>query len=148
MKTSTKTMRLPESLVTAAESWGEDLGLTFTDVVEHALRRLLGVEEDPAFELVVAVRDRLAARYPDGRGFPQDVTLEVFREIRDDAELRTLYDRAVATGEDRDTTLASLHRRLGRTVKQVLGATVVGRSLPLDPNEVLIQSHALLAPSR
>ena len=47
-----------------------------------------------------------------------------------------LFSRLRATG------------RLWNTLLVVLDATVVGRSLPLDPDEVLIQSHALLAPSR
>ena len=40
----------------------------------------------------------------------------------------------------------SLHRRIGRLVKQVLRARAVERSLPLNPTVELIRSHALLEP--
>lgn len=147
MKTVNKTVRLTEAMVDAAERWGSALGLTFADVVELALIRHLGLDDDPSFELVVAVRDYLLEKYPDRLGFPQDVTLEVFKHIRDDRELRALYAQAVAAGPDKDQAVASLHRRLGKAVKLVLNATVVGRSLPLDPEQFLITTHALLIPT-
>ena len=147
MHTVTKTVRLPETLAVAVENCGADLGLTFTDVVERALRAHLGLPTDPALDLMAQIRLRLRARYPDLTGFPQDVTLEVFKDIRDLKPLRELYDRALDSGGDAEEALASLHRRIGKGVKLVLKATVVGRSLPLNAEEVLIQTHALLVPS-
>lgn len=147
MKTVNKTVRLTEAMVDAAERWGSALGLTFTDVVELALISHLNLAGNPSFELVEAVRDYLLGKYPERLDFPQDVTLEVFKHIRDDTKLRALYEQALAAGPDREEAVASLHRRLGKAVKLVLNATVVGRSLPLDPVEFLITTHALLIPT-
>ena len=76
----------------------------------------------------------------------QDVTLEVFRHLRGDEALRARYLAAIDRGDGfADESLRStLHRRIGKRVKAVLGAEVVGRSLPLDPAVELIRSFALL----
>ena len=149
MQTITKTTRLPAAVASAADLRAADLGITFTDVVEMALRSFLELDGNPSFELLEWVRDDLVGRYPDHKGFPRDVTLEVFREIRRSTEAWKLY---VAATHDEAGDLVtpardSLHRRIGRATKIVLRATVVGRSLPLDPTTELISSHALLEPS-
>ena len=149
MQTITKTTRLPEAVASAADLRAADLGITFTDVVEMALRSFLELDGNPSFELLEWVRDDLVGRYPDHQGFPRDVTLEVFREIRGSTEAWKLY--VAATHDEAGDLIAaardSLHRRIGRATKLVLGARVVGRSLPLDPTTELITSHALLEPS-
>jgi len=143
-----KTVRLRHDVVDAATARADELGITFTNLVESALRHFLDLGGNAPFELLEKVRDHLIALYPDRRGFPRDVTLEVFRAIRDDQDLWRLYVAATRDpdGEIETSARDSLHRRIGRTVKVVLGARVVGRSLLLDPEVELISSHALLEP--
>lgn len=145
---TTKTIRLPSALVDATEARADEIGLTFSDVVEDALTAHLGLPRNASFEVLEDVRAFLLDRYPQRTGFPRDVTLEVFLHLRDEPDARRRYRSALSggTGGSDESLRASLHRRVGKAVKQVLGARVVGRSLPLDPDEVLIQSHALLEP--
>jgi acetylornithine deacetylase/succinyl-diaminopimelate desuccinylase-like protein len=144
----TKTIRLPVGLVRLAEARAAELGLAFNDIVEKAMTTHFDLPHNPSFDVLEAVRDHLQSQYPDRRGFPQDVTLEVFHHIQADEHLRSLYDAATTDedGQAVDSLRGSLHRRIGRSVKAVLGAKVVGRSLPLDPEKDLISSHALLEP--
>ena len=145
---TTKTLRLPSDLIEAAEQRAADIGLNLSDIVEAALAEHLGLPRNRAFAVLEAVRDHLLDRYPRRQGFPRDVTLTVFRHIQTDAQLSELYRSAVQlpSGEVDERARDSLHRRIGRLVKQVLRAQVVGRSLPLDPAIELIRSHALLEP--
>lgn len=142
MNTVTKTVRLPDPLAEAAEAAALQLGLTFNDIVEVALSSHLQMPANKGHAVLMAVRDHLVETYPIQRGFPQDVTLEVFRHIQSDKHLWSLYQAAV--GQDDEAARDSLHRKIGKAVKAVLGAKVVGRSLPLDPAVELIRSHALL----
>jgi len=146
---TTKTLRLPSDLVQAAEVRAEEIGLNLSDIVEAALAEHLGLPRNQSFEVLAAVRDHLLARYPRRQGFPRDVTLTVFRHIQTDPGLQSLYRSAVVDpdGSLDETARDSLHRRIGKLVKQVLRARVVGRSLPLDPAVELIRSHALLEPT-
>ncbi len=145
MTTVTKTVRLPQALVEAAEAAALELGLTFNDMVEEALASHMQMPANKGHAVLMAVRDHLVQTYPNQRGFPQDVTLDVFRRIQSDKHLWSLYQAAV--GPNDEAARDSLHRKIGKAVKAVLGARVVGRSLPLDPAVELIRSHALLAPS-
>jgi len=129
-------------MVEAAQQEALQLGLTFNDVVEAAMAAHLDMSGNKIHLVLQAVRDYLVAAYPDRRGFPQDVTLRVFRHIRDDEHMWSLYQAAV--GQNDESVRDSLHRKIGKAVKSVLGATVVGRSLPLDSAVELIRSHALL----
>lgn len=144
MTTVTKTVRLPEPLAEAAEAAALQLGLTFNDIVEVALSIHLKMPANKGHAVLIAVRDHLVAAYPNQRGFPQDVTLDVFRRIQSDKHLWSLYQAAV--GPNDEAARDSLHRKIGKAVKAVLGAKVDGRSLPLDPAVELIRSHALLSP--
>ena len=145
----TKTLRLPSELIEAAEQRAASIGLNLSDIVEAALADHLGLPRNKSFEVLEAVRDHLLDLYPHRQGFPRDVTLTVFRHIQADNHLSDLYRAAVhaADGSFDESARDSLHRRIGRLVKQVLRAQVVGRSLPLDPAVELIRSHALLEPT-
>lgn len=147
MSTASKTFRLPEDLVAAAEERAADIGITLTDLLADALAKELNMPRQPTTALSAEVSAMIMTTY-DRRNFPMDVTLDVFRHIRDDAGLRKLYDDALddGTGSPDRHRRWSVHRRIGRIVKRRLGAKVVGRSLPLDPAVELIESHALLAP--
>ena len=105
---------------------------------------------NPRIELSGELAILLNQLYPNQTGFPQDVTLQTVRTVRDDPNLRRLYDEAIRdqAGEIDVTQKEILHRLIGRTIRRVLNADVIGRSVELDPNEELIKTHALLVPSR
>ena len=142
-----KSLRLPSAVVDGIEQIAAETGLTFSDVVEVALRKELNMPVNALHELILEASAWLRSRYPTGTQFPQDVTLRTVHQIRDEPVLRALYDGAVSNGSgsvDPDARHV-VHRQVGRMVKRVLGARVVGRSNPLDPSVHLISSHALLA---
>jgi hypothetical protein len=143
-----KTVRLPEDLLDAAEVRAEELGVTLTDVLIDALAKELSMPRDPSTALATEVSDVISAAF-DPLAFPPDVTLQIFRRIRDDGRLRPLYDEAIRGpgGSASRPRRASVHRRIGRLVKRRLRGKVVGRSAPLDPSVELIESHALLEPT-
>lgn len=145
----TRTIRLRAALVRAADQDANELGLSFNDIVDRALAAHLQMPHHPAFDLLQAIRGLLLEKYPDRLRYPQTVTLEVFRDIRARKDLWSLYEAATTDEEGRpsEPLRDALHRRIGRAVKAILGAKVVGRSLPLDPEKELIRSHALLQPS-
>ncbi len=144
-----RSVRLPPEVMAAAEVKASELGLTFNDVVEVALRRMLDMKTDAKTELMIEIAQRLRDRFPRRTGFPNHVTRDVFHDIRDDEDLKKLYDEAIR-GEDGtvdENKKGTVHKQVGHLVRRVLGAKVVGRSLPLDPEVDLIGSHALLEPS-
>lgn len=148
-KRITKTTRFEPTLVHSGEKEAAQLGLTFNDIVEIALADYLSMPKNPVFDMLETVRDYLLREFPDRQGFPQDVTLQVFKFIRNNKDTWSLYEAATTDGEGQlvEALRDSLHRRIGKAVKSVLEAKVVGRSLPLDPTVELISSHALLTPS-
>lgn len=144
-----KTLRMPRDLADRVGCETERLGITFTDFMLYATRRALGETGDMSFELLKELSAWVEYTF-NKDNFPQDVTLRVFHHIRDTQELRGRYERLITRDSgDRDwDALSRLHRRIGRLVKRVLDAEVVARSLPLDPGEHLIKSHALLKPRK
>lgn len=98
-------------------------------------------------DLLEAIAASLQDKYPTRTGFPQHVTLDVFRQIEADPYWNSLY-AAEIHGPDRaisEAARATANRRIGKTVKAALGAQVVGTSPHLDGE--LIKTHALLVPS-
>lgn len=143
-----KSVRLPESLVREIELKAEELGLTFADLVETSLRKEMGMRATSKVELMTGITDWLNVMYPRQEGFPEDVTLLVFRQIQVDEGMISDYDAAI---RDDDGTVderikGSLHRQIGQQVRRVLKARVKGRSIELDPGIELIKTHALLVP--
>jgi hypothetical protein len=148
MTKTSKTFRLPDDVVAAAEERAAELGLTLTDLLADVLAKEFKMPRQPSTALSAEVSSLIASTF-DPKHFPMDVTLEVFHRIRDDADLRRLYDQAISddAGQPDRHRRWSVHRRIGRIVKRRLGAKVIGRSLPLDPSVDLIESHALLQPT-
>jgi hypothetical protein len=144
-----KSLRLAADVADAAEQYAQKRGLTFSDVVEAGLRQQIGWRPNPMFELVEAIAKDLRRRFPTKRGFPPDVTLDVFHRVKANRRTWNLYQAAIAgpDGSTSDVARDSVHRRVGKTVKAVLDAEVVGRSADLG-SESLIKTHALLAPRR
>jgi hypothetical protein len=143
-----KSLRLPADLAGAAEQRARERGLTFSDLVEAGLRQQVGWPTNPMFDLIEVITEDLLERFPHKRGFPQDVTLDVFRGVRAEKRLWKLYEAATTAPDGKPSDLAkdTLHRRIGKTVKAVLDANVVGRSVELGDDE-LIKTHALLVPA-
>jgi hypothetical protein len=142
------TVRLPREVVDAAEAKAGELGVTLGDLIDAGLRRELGMKPNPKLQFLLDVAERLRADVPNRKSFRSDVTLQVFHAIRDDASLRSSYDQLISgpDGTINDRAKEDIHRKVGKLVPRVLGAKVMGRSLPLDPAVHLIKTHALLAP--
>ena len=142
-----RTLRISSDVAREVDDEADRLGITFTDFMVHAAQLALGRNGDPAIDFLKSLSRWIEKTY-DKTFFPADVTLQVFHHIRDDAQFRHQYDALTTTetGEKDWDAVISLHRRIGRMVKRVLNARVVARSLPLDPEEHLIKTHALLAP--
>lgn len=142
-----KCVRLPQELARRAENEAFRLGLSFSDYVLNALRQALGDGGDPAIDFLRRLAIWLEGEF-DPHNFPPDVTLRVFHHIRDSAALRREYEALITRADGRRDweAVAGLHRRIGLLVKVVLGAEVIGRSLPLDPGEHLVRTHSLLRP--
>lgn len=147
MQTRLTSIRLPADLATRAEAFAGQTGMTLSEFVVHSMDLALGGTGDPAIAFMARVRSWVLSSYANC--FPEDVTLRVFQHIRSD---RDLYAAYVGCIDSNDAERAyemrtSLHRRIGLMVKRLLNATVVGRSLPLDPSVNLITSCALLRPT-
>ena len=148
MADRTKTMRLPEGVLDAGTRKADSLGLTFTEYVILLICRDTGLDLDAKAALMAAAYTYVTATV-DARNFPLDVTRLIFRHIRDDGELRALYDAATrdAAGKLDTERKWVVNRQMGKAIRVWLGAEKKGRNDgPLDDDE-LIDSHALLAPS-
>lgn len=144
-----KSVRIDRDLADRAATEADVLGVTFSELVAVSLKRTLGEEPEPGYVFAQEIAFWLRENYGTG-DFPEDVTLRVFHRIRDFPQWRAEYQqliRGIDGGVDYDALIA-LHRRIGRLVLRVLDAEVIGRSEPLDPEEHLIKSHALLRPKR
>jgi len=148
-ETQIKSIRLSDDLLTRVLEEADRLGVSFNEFAVHALERALGNEGDESIVFMTDLAFWLEQNF-NRHAFPEDVTLQVFHHIRDDRNLRARY-RALIRNADGGTDpekLTGMHRRIGRLVKRALDAEVFGRSLPLDPEEHLIRSHALLRPGK
>ncbi len=143
--TRLRSLRMPERLFDKATAEASRQGTTFNTFVVNAVRKALG-EDDGSVQLLDAVAKWLKAKYLPRKDFPLNVTLEVFHHIRDDRRLRKLYDSIVLDrhGDRNYDALVPLHKNIGLLVKTLLNAQVVGRSLPLEPEENLIKTYSLL----
>lgn len=86
--------------------------------------------------------------------FYEDITFKVFVHIRDDGDLRALYQRAIGGGlgtERGNHIKARINRTLGAAIKTVVGAipkTVNGTVLKGQvPSGEFIRSYTLLEPN-
>ncbi len=147
MQTRLTSIRLPADLAIRAEAFAGQTGMTLSEFVVHSMDLALGGKGDPAIAFMARVRSWVISSYASS--FPEDVTLRVFQHIRSDSELYAAYlDSIDSNDPERAYEMrTSLHRRIGLMVKRLLNATVVGRSLPLDPSVNLITSCALLRPT-
>ncbi len=143
-----KTVRVARDVLEAAQAKADELGVTLNDIIDAGLRKELGMKPNPKLQFLSDVAERLRADFPSKKAFPNDVTLRVFHAIRDDPGLRSSYEQLIGArgGGINEQAKEDIHRQIGKLVPRVLGAKVMGRSLPLDPAVHLIKTHALLAP--
>ncbi len=141
-------VRVPDDLAVRIDAFAAQTGMTWNELITHALDLMLGGQGDPAIAFLTQVRAWVQATYRSD-AFPEDVTLRVFQHIRSDDRLFATYQACLASAGPANAyqMKASIHRRIGLMVKRVLNATVIGRSLPLDPAVNLISSCALLRPT-
>lgn len=126
--------------------YAQTLGVTFTDLIDFALRAALGQEPNPATALLQLLAQYLEDHYLDG--FPENITQVVFHHVRDDDEANELYTKAISTEGAVDPAKRDrVHRKVGRTVCAVLNAEPVGLVTKLDPEVNLVQGFTLLAPA-
>ena len=142
-----KSVRIDRGLAERAAAEADTLGITFSEFVAVSLKQSLGEEPEPECAFSRTIAAWLREDYGAGE-FPEDITLRVFHRIRDFRSWRRSYQELIRglDGEVDYDALIALHRRIGRLVLRVLNAEVVGRSEPLDPEEHIIKSHALLRP--
>lgn len=146
-KTCILTLRVPTELAENVDTEASRLGITVTDFMAYAARCVLGEPPDPAIRFLMELSKWIEATF-DKQAFPSDVTLRVFHHIRDTEEFRGQYNVLIKNehGARDPSAVTSLHRRIGRLVKRVLNAEVIARSVPLNPDEHLVTTHALLVP--
>ena len=145
-----KSVRLPCSLIEAAELAAEEQGLSFSDIVEAGLRKELRMKDNPRIGLLRDLSAWLQRRYPRKTGFPTDITREVFLQIHNDDGLYQSYDETLRNeqGQIDESNRSVIHRQIGQQVRRTLDAKVIGRSLEIENPTELIKTHALLVPQR
>lgn len=148
MRENVYAMRLPADVVAGVKEQADRRGLNFNEGVVFCIRGFLQLPQDPAIPLLDALSTWVESTF-DKHNFPEDVTLQTFRHVRDTASLRAMYDTAIrdAAGNIDKGTLGKLHRRIGALVRHILDARVAGRSVEYDPAIELIKTHALLRPT-
>lgn len=141
-----RTVRLSPAVDAALEAHARESGQTITQTVEAALCAHLGIDTGAGQVFADAFTDLIASEFPADVGFPEDVTLRLFRMVRDDEALHGLWLDAVrgTDGHIDRRKRQAVNQQGGRAVKTHLGATVTGRrdAAPED----LIETFSLLAP--
>ncbi len=138
------TVRFPNLLLTRAKKAAEEKGMSFNDLLVHALERELGGISDPTIGFLDDVRAWLQSRFSES--FPEDVTLRTFQHIRETPTLFMAYNHCIvdAVGIPDAKRRSGLHRRIGLLVRRTLKAKVYGSSLPVKSHENLISNYRLL----
>lgn len=147
MRTKNMSIRFTEEMYSRVEEEAERLGWSPSDVVTYAVCKQLGMPVDPGIDLITTLKIWVEMKWGT-RNFPKDATLQIFRHIKLDPVIFDQYNKIIMgdDGQLNEQKRAYINRRIGKMVKKVLKAKVVGRSLPLDRNIELIETHALLEP--
>lgn len=145
MDFKTRSIRVPHDLDSAILELAESRGSNYNDTALSLIRRGLGLPQPPTEDFIDDVLKRLNAEYPTGTSYPEDVTLRMFRIIATDNDLAAAYAHVTTTNGTPDRAKSdTLHRRIGKAVKNALGATPHGRR-KADPDD-LIDTFTLLVP--
>lgn len=137
--TELRSLRIPRALLQLVDDRARAFDASFTDVVVEALAAWMGRHVDGQLALLDAVARHALERYRDD--FPPDVIRLVFLEIRDNPQLRALYDRVA--GEPRSAQRDALNQRVANAVTRVLGGSFSEISETNNPDE-LVESYAVL----
>lgn len=150
-----KTIRISSELADRANEKAAQMGSNFSSFVSKALEFYLKNlpknyaeinEFKNAEELLIdAIKSFLDDKYPDKKNFSMDVTLEVFKYIQNNDEIKKLYDNVIQGSNE---LKEGLNRNIGKAVKNHLNAIVRGRSNPINTPDSLIRTYALLVPSK
>ena len=150
-ETTSKLIRLPQELCTLAEEEARRAGLTFTNLVQHALCVVL--RQNHADKMIPFIHfsrdlaDWLHSTYTEA-AFPQDVTKKVFEHIQAEPALLARYRALIQTDGEVDRHFrADVHRQIGKMVKRALNAKVIGRSPSMNRDQHLVESYSLLEPA-
>jgi hypothetical protein len=138
--TSIKSLRIPNALYEEIQSEAKSIGFTTNNYIISILNsRHIGGDAIGA-KFYKKISKWILNNYSKDN-FPPDITLKVFHHIKNDSETYNNYKEIVSKSKD---AKISLHRKIGIMVKDILGAKVTGRSVPLDPEENLIKTYSFL----
>lgn len=145
----TRSVKFDEELKNRIETAASRLGLTPSDIIILALRRYFDMKVDKATNVCQAVASYVESQI-DPFNFPRDVTRSVFLWIRDDKKMMDMYREAVDDGNGNvdEKKVWNLNKRIGKLVKQVLKASVDGRTATPLPEDELIKGHTFLVPGQ
>lgn len=156
------TVRLTPQASSALSKKAYRAGLETADyaadtLTAHVLEELRTIDPDEAeraqaeLELKAAVLRQLEA-YLREHGFDASVTLKLFRLIRSDDRLHSLYRKAIGNkpGDDRDNPIkARINRNFGAAIKTAARATpqkINGHPIKAQVSGEFIQTYTLLEP--
>jgi hypothetical protein len=119
------------------------------DELDHDERERLDAELEVKDAAIEFAKDQTKQN-----GFAPDITLQVFRHIRQKDALRECYSRAIGNrpGDDRGNwTKARINRAIGASVKAALAAasqTMGGNPLKVQVTGEFIRSYTPLEPGK
>ena len=149
-KTTAYNIRVHVKTSQRIQELAETTGLPANDVINQALQEKWGIEvpPDPTIELLLSLSSWIADNFSPNK-FPDDIILIGTRHIRDDPQLRALYEEAIRGKDGKpDPKLKKLlAQKIGRCIKRSLHAQTFARSLMLPSTDDLITSYSLLRPS-
>ena len=134
---------IPYDLDVLVRDRAKTLGLGYNNVIIIALHQMFNLDQDPMSQLMYSLRIWLMKKY-NRINFPPDVTLEVFRTIQQTPKLLALYNEVVAS-IDGPRAQATLNRRIGQAVSQLLQAEVTERKVEATGCS-LIKGYSRLTP--
>lgn len=136
---------LPRDLDSLVHDRASSLGLSYNNVVIDALHQMFGLDRDPMSALMQGVRMWLLNKY-SRKEFSEDVILESFQYIQGRPELMSRYNQILEdSGRARSSAQATLNRRIGQAVTQILQGEVTARKVPAKGCS-LIKGYSKLKP--
>jgi hypothetical protein len=142
-----------QALAQRAREKGQELADYAADQLARLVRDDLDHDERERLDAELEVKDA-AIEYAKTQqnGFAPDITLQVFKRIRENDHLSKRYSRAIGNrpGKDRGNwTKARINRSIGAAIKAALGAasqTMGGDPLKVQVTGEFIRSYTPLEP--
>lgn len=118
---------LPTDLNVLVQSRAESLGLSYNNIVIDALHKYFNLDKDPMSALMQEVRMWILREH-NRNDFPEDIILLTFQHIQKTPELMSRYNQILEeSGRSRASAQATLNRRIGQTITQILNGRVAKR---------------------